>query len=154
MRGRACWWEIDATYYVLVALSWFGIVWDLKAPPAQVLRNEQRLGSRVIKRTAEQLAARFNPEYIAQAIRSSVHETGLSVREALVLLQHRADLHLPSIPTRERLLAEAQAMFAKTSSLDDIVDRAHELLVESVCLLLAVPLPLASANSKAQASQR
>ncbi|MHC2465514.1 hypothetical protein ACVIHD_004526 [Bradyrhizobium embrapense] len=45
-------------------------------------------------------------------------------------------------------------MFAKTSSLDDIVDRAHELLVESVCLLLAVPLPLASANSKAQASQR
>ena len=148
------WWEIDVTYYVLVALSWLGIVWDLKAPPMQVLRNEQRLGSRVIKRTAEQLAGRFNPEYIALAIKSSVHETGLSVREALALLQHRADLHLPSIPTRDRLLAEAQAMFAKTSSLDDIVDRAHELLVESVCLLLAVPPPLAGANPKPQASQR
>lgn len=148
------WWEIDATYYVLVALSWLGIVRELKAPPAQVLRNEQRLGSRVIKRTAEQLASRFNPEYIAQAIRTSVHETGLSVREALALLQHRADLHLPSVPTRERLLAEAQAMFAKTSSLDDIVDRAHELLVESVCLLLAVPPALAGARSKPQASQR
>jgi len=119
-----------------------------------VLRNEQRLGSRVVKRTAEQLASRFNPEYIAQAIRTSVHETGLSVREALALLQHRADLHLPSVPTRERLLAEAQAMFAKTSSLDDIVDRAHELLVESVCLLLAVPPALAGARSKPQASQR
>ncbi|SDF35960.1 stearoyl-CoA desaturase (delta-9 desaturase) [Bradyrhizobium brasilense] len=147
------WWEIDVTYYVLVTLSLLGIVWDLKAPPTQVLRNEQRLGSRVIKRTAEQLAGRFNPEYIAQAIKSSVHETGLSVREALVLLQHRADLHLPSIPTRDRLLAEAQAMFAKTSSLDDIVDRAHELLVESVCLLLAVPPRMAGANPKPQVSQ-
>ena len=143
------WWEIDATYYVLVALSWFGIVWDLKAPPAAVLRNEQRLGSRVIKRTAEQLAGRFNPESIALAIRSSVHETGMSVREALFLLQHRADLHLPSMPTRDQLLAEAQAMFAKSPSLDDIVDRAHELLVESVCFLLAIPPQPAVVHPKA-----
>jgi len=143
------WWEIDATYYVLVALSWLGIVWDLKAPPAAVLRNEQRLGSRVIKRTAEQLAGRFNPESIALAIRSSVHETGMSVREALFLLQHRADLHLPSMPTRDQLLAEAQTMFAKTPSLDDIVDRAHELLVESVCFLLAIPPQPAVVRPKA-----
>jgi stearoyl-CoA desaturase (delta-9 desaturase) len=137
------WWEIDVTYYVLAALSWLGIVWDLKMPPQQVLRNEQRLGSRVVERTAEQLARRFNPEYIAHAIKSSVHETGLSVRDALAQLQHRAGLHLPSMPTRDQLLAEAQNMFAKTISLDDIVDRAHELLVESVGLLLAVP-PLAA----------
>ena len=26
------WWEIDLSYYILVALSWFGVVWDL--PPA------------------------------------------------------------------------------------------------------------------------
>jgi stearoyl-CoA desaturase (delta-9 desaturase) len=71
------WWEIDVTYYVLVALSWLGIVWDLKIPPKLVLRNEQRLGSRVVRRTAEQLAGRFNPEYIALAIKSSVHEAGL-----------------------------------------------------------------------------
>ncbi len=143
------WWEIDATYYILVALSWLGIVWDLKAPPAAVLRNEQRLGSRVIKRTAEQLAGRFNPESIALAIKSSVHETGMSVREALFLLQHRADLHLPNMPTRDQLLAEAQAMFAKTPSLDDIVDRAHELLVESVCFLLAIPPQPAVVHPKA-----
>jgi stearoyl-CoA desaturase (delta-9 desaturase) len=141
------WWEIDVTYYVLVALSWLGIVWDLKMPPRQILRNEQRLGSRVVRRTAEQLAGRFNPEYIALAIKSSVHETGLSVRDALVLLRHRA-VHLPSMPTREQLLAEAQNMFAKTISLDDIVDRAHELLVESVSHLLAVPPLVAGANPK------
>jgi len=53
------WWEIDLTYYILRLLSWVGIVWDLKTPPATVLRNEQRLGSRAINRAAEQLAARF-----------------------------------------------------------------------------------------------
>lgn len=100
------------TYYVLVALSWLGIVWDLKMPSKQALRNEQRLGSRVIRRTAEQLAGRFNPESIALAIKSSIHETELSVRDALFLLQHRVDLRLPNMPTRDQLLAEAQDMFA------------------------------------------
>ncbi|MBR0718918.1 acyl-CoA desaturase [Bradyrhizobium liaoningense] len=145
VRQGFYWWEIDVTYGVLVALSWLGIVWDLKMPPEQVLRNEHRLGARVLKRTAEQLAGRFNPESIALAIRSSVHDTGLSVRDTLHLLQQRTDLHLPSMPTRAQLLAEAQRMFAKTMSLDEIVDRAHELLVESVSLLLAVPAPVADA---------
>jgi stearoyl-CoA desaturase (delta-9 desaturase) len=140
------WWEIDATYYVLVALSWFGIVWDLKRPPEQVLRNEQRLGSRAIRRTAEQLVARFNPESIALAIKSSVHQTELSLRDVLVQLHHRADVHLPNMPTRGQLLAEAQAMFAKTTSLDDIVDRAYELLVEAVRFFLVVPPLVAVAN--------
>ena len=31
------WWEIDATYYVLKALSWIGLVRDLREPPARVL---------------------------------------------------------------------------------------------------------------------
>jgi len=34
------WWEIDPTYYLLRALSWTGLVWDLRTPPEQVLRNE------------------------------------------------------------------------------------------------------------------
>jgi stearoyl-CoA desaturase (delta-9 desaturase) len=32
------WWEIDVTWYGLRALSWIGIVRDLKVPPARVLR--------------------------------------------------------------------------------------------------------------------
>jgi stearoyl-CoA desaturase (Delta-9 desaturase) len=151
------WWEMDATYYVLVVLSWLGIVWDLKAPPEQVLRNEQRLGSRVVRRTAEQLARRFNPEHIALAIKSSVHESELSsVRDTLLLLRHRADLlwhrHLPNMPTRELLLAEALSMFPKTMSLDDIVDGAYQLLVEAVEALLVVPPQWATATSKPPAN--
>jgi stearoyl-CoA desaturase (Delta-9 desaturase) len=33
------WWEIDPTYYVLCVLGWLGVVWDLHAPPAQVVRG-------------------------------------------------------------------------------------------------------------------
>ncbi len=30
------WWELDPTWWGLVALSWFGVVWDLKPVPAAV----------------------------------------------------------------------------------------------------------------------
>jgi stearoyl-CoA desaturase (delta-9 desaturase) len=31
------WWEIDGTYYLLKLLSWLGLVWDLRNPPARVV---------------------------------------------------------------------------------------------------------------------
>ncbi len=37
VRQGFYWWEIDVTYYILVLLSWFGLVWDLKAVPSRVL---------------------------------------------------------------------------------------------------------------------
>jgi stearoyl-CoA desaturase (delta-9 desaturase) len=132
------WWEYDPTFYIIKLLSWLGIVWDLKTPPEQVRRNEQRLGARVIRRAAEELAVRFNSERIAAAIAAALHGPELSVlRDRLVQARHRttevlATIHLPQIPSREEILVEAKAMFAKTPSLDDIVDRAHELLLASV----------------------
>ena len=132
------WWEVDATYYCLRVLSWLGIVWDLKTPPAQVLHNEQRLGSRVINRAAEQLAAHFNSERIALAIISALHGPQLSaLRDALIHAHHHTSevlttLQILHMPSREEFLAEAKAMFARTRSLDEIVDRAYELLLESV----------------------
>jgi len=33
------WWEIDISHGILKALSWFGLVWDLKAPPSRVGRG-------------------------------------------------------------------------------------------------------------------
>ncbi len=33
------WWEIDITYYILKALSWVGLVWNIKEPPARVLAD-------------------------------------------------------------------------------------------------------------------
>ncbi len=132
------WWEIDVTYYVLRTLSWLGVVWGLKTPPEEVLRNEQRLGARVIHRAAEQLASHLNPERIALAVASALQAPTLSVlRERFVRAQHDAtaalkDFHLPHMPTREEILAEAKAIFARTRSLDEIVDRAYELLLAAV----------------------
>jgi stearoyl-CoA desaturase (delta-9 desaturase) len=37
------WWEIDVSYYLLVIMSWFGLVWDLKRVPARVLDPSSRL---------------------------------------------------------------------------------------------------------------
>jgi stearoyl-CoA desaturase (delta-9 desaturase) len=116
------WWELDATYYVLTLLARLGIVRDLKAPPASVLRNEHSLGVRIVDRAAEQLAARFDSERIAREI-AELHGPAV---------EPFGSLHLPHLPTREEFLAQARAIFAKTASLDRIVDRGRELVLASV----------------------
>jgi stearoyl-CoA desaturase (Delta-9 desaturase) len=137
------WWELDLTYFFLKALSWISVVRDLKAPPPTLLRNEHSLGSRVINRAAEQLAARFNAEAIALAITSTLHGPELAaLRQTLVRARDRTiealpALQLPHLPGRAELLAQAEAMFATTRSLENIVDRAYALLLVSVGARLA-----------------
>jgi stearoyl-CoA desaturase (Delta-9 desaturase) len=145
------WWEIDPTFYVLRALSWIGIVWDLKTPPEQVMRNEHRLGSRVVNRAAEQLAAHFNSERIALAIASALNGTRLAALQLALVHAHNravevlATAHLPQVPSREDLLAAAKSMFVRTRSLDEIVERAYEVL------LVAISTRLAASTSAAPA---
>src|SRR5215510_12178985 len=141
------WWEIDPTFYILRALSWLRLVWDLKTPPLEVLRNERRLGARVINRAAAQLAAHFNSKRIALAVATALENSQLSALQAkLVDAQHRAaevlaNVHLPHVPTRNEMLAQAMAMFARTPSIDEIVDRAYELVLDAVgARLQAVPV--------------
>jgi stearoyl-CoA desaturase (Delta-9 desaturase) len=136
------WWEFDAGYYVLKALSWAGLVWDLKMPPRPVLQNEQRLGSRVLNRVAEQLAARFNAERIARDIAAASQHELSALRDTLERTQDRAAEMLrfltpPHMPSREELLHQAQSLFARTRSLDEIVDRAYDILQRAVGAKLA-----------------
>jgi stearoyl-CoA desaturase (delta-9 desaturase) len=35
------WWEIDVTHYTLMALSWLGLVWDLRRPSSDVYRDSR-----------------------------------------------------------------------------------------------------------------
>ncbi len=137
------WYEYDPTFYILKALSWVGVVWDLKSPPDAVLRNEQRLSARVIARSAEQLAARFNYERIAAGLATALQGPDLTmVRDALTRARDRAaalpaNIHLPQLPTREEFVAEARRMFARTRSLDEIVNHAYEMLLASIGTQLA-----------------
>jgi stearoyl-CoA desaturase (Delta-9 desaturase) len=139
------WWEIDSTYYILKLLSWVGVVWDLKTPSAQFMRNEQRLGSRVINRAAAQLAAQFNPDVIAGAIRSSLQEPQawalqrILVRAGPGVTEVLKTWHLPHMPSREEVVTKARATFARTRSLDEIAHQAYELLLASIGARLASP---------------
>jgi stearoyl-CoA desaturase (Delta-9 desaturase) len=141
------WWEYDGTFYLLKALSWARLVWNLKLPPREVLRNEQRLASRVINRAAAQLAGHFNSDWIAGAVAAALE------RPQLAALQERlaaarapatevlAGLHVPELPTREEIFAKATATLARTPSLDDIVDHAYRLVLDAVgARLAAVPV--------------
>jgi stearoyl-CoA desaturase (Delta-9 desaturase) len=136
------WWEIDPTYYILKALSWLGIVWDLQMPPESVLRNEQRLGARVTANAAAMLAAHFDSGMIASAIKSSLAGAELSwLCEKLAQAPHDMaeilkGLHLPALPSREEFLAQARARLAASPSIPDIVDRARELVLASVAMQL------------------
>jgi len=145
------WWEIDATFRILQLLSLAGLVWNLKSPPQAVRRNEHRLASRVIERAATQLAAHFNPERIALAVAAALHAPQLSALQDTLLRagystsEALAQLQLPHIPSREEFLAQASAMFARTPSLDDIVDRAYALLLAAVGTRLAAATRAADA---------
>jgi stearoyl-CoA desaturase (delta-9 desaturase) len=143
------WWEYDATFYLLKALSWARLVWALKLPPGAVLRNEQRLGARVINRAAAQVAARFNCDWIAGAVAATLGQAQLAaLQDTLIAARERATevlagLHLPQLPTREEIFAAATATLAKTPSLDDIVDRAYGLVLDAVGARLCVaPVPV------------
>jgi stearoyl-CoA desaturase (delta-9 desaturase) len=145
------WWEVDVAFYLLKIMSWLGLIWDLKTPPEHVLRNEQRLGARIVNRAAEQLAAHFNSERIAQAITAALHGPALSnLQESLARASERtgevlSNLHLPQMPSRDEFLAQARAMFARTISMDEIVDRAYDLVLASVGTRLApIAVPAAS----------
>jgi hypothetical protein len=95
-------------------------------------------GSRVIGRAAAQLAASFNTDHIAVAIGVTLEGPALSSLQCkLAATQQRAadvlaSLHLPHLPTRHEILARGTAMFAKTPSIDDIVDRAHGVILDAI----------------------
>ncbi|MGD9739054.1 MAG: acyl-CoA desaturase [Bauldia sp.] len=141
------WWEWDPTYYVLKGLSFVGIVWDLKMPPEAVLKNEQKLGSRTIERAAAEVVSTFDLDHIVKTIKAAVAEqahTFAELKHALAGARDKAaeligTIHLPHLPSRAEIHARAAAVLAKTKSLDDIVDRAHRMLIERVSA--KVPLP-------------
>jgi stearoyl-CoA desaturase (delta-9 desaturase) len=146
------WWEVDPTFYALAALSWLRVVWDLGAPPPDLVRNERPLGRAVIEKVARQLAASFPAERLAQQARDAwagshrLAELAERARTARDQVQeYAAQLTLPALPSFDDLRARAEAMYARSPSMDEIVERARELLAERVSLcLLQLEMPAAT----------
>ena len=133
------WYEVDPTYYALKAMSWLGLVWDLGEPPADVVANERKLGAKVVEKVARQLAASFPADRIAAqaaavlAARPDVHELETKLRaagaQAAAVL---ARIELPHVPTLDEVRRCAERTLAQTPSLDQIAERARQLVMEAV----------------------
>jgi len=61
-RNGFFWWEIDPTYYGLKALSYTGLIWDLKPVPKSIMEEAARR-DHVASIAAAQQAARAHPEF-------------------------------------------------------------------------------------------
>ena len=53
------WYEIDVSYYTLRLLAVFGIVWDIKEPPAHILEQPRKLSDDLSDRIAKRIAGAF-----------------------------------------------------------------------------------------------
>ena len=144
------WWEVDVSYYVLKALSWTGLVWDLRAPPPHIVRGEAPVGRKVLEKVAHDLAHSFPIERITNQIREAwPHKVTLEELRGSVL-RHRQELvdllnqlRLREIPSLEEIRRRAEEMLPDPSFADGIAERARAIILERVSyLLLEGPDPL------------
>jgi stearoyl-CoA desaturase (Delta-9 desaturase) len=138
------WWEYDPTFYVLKLLERLGLVWNLKRPTVEVLRNQHRLGARVVRRAASQVAESFNAERIAAAIAAALGKSGLadlrtrlSQAHPFAAIEVFGELNLPHIPSKAEIVGRARLLLANSPSVEDIAAKAHELLLEAIGARLA-----------------
>lgn len=102
------WYEIDITYYILKGLAAVGIVWDLKAPPAEVVANVRRLPRPVVEKTALDVARSFNVEELAARFRAARAEA----------------------PTAAELVERARAAWEASHVSEDMVQRLRAAWAE------------------------
>ncbi len=136
------WWEYDPTFYLLKLMSYVGLVWKLKRPTLEVVQNRHQLGSRVIRRAATQVAESFNAERIANAVAAVLGNGGLTqlhtrIRQSAAIEVLR-EMDLPHIPTKSEVVGRARAMLANSPSMEDIVAKAQELVLEAVSARLTL----------------
>ena len=137
------WWQIDITYYILKILSIFRVVWDLRLPPAHVVAGKRKLSLTTIENTAQQLASSFSIEQIGNTVLKAWAHTPkleelrnrarISQAEVEAFLKEMKILELPSIAD---LKHRAQKMFAHIPSLNPIVERANQILIQAVSVWL------------------
>lgn len=142
VRQGFYWWEIDITFYLLKALSWCGLVWDLKQPPAHVRAGQRQISAELRERVAQRLALSFSADTLALDLRQRWQESApahafeeFKERLELALAEGReslAQLHFPELPSLDELRGRADRMFARSPAMDDIVERARLYLTEAV----------------------
>jgi stearoyl-CoA desaturase (delta-9 desaturase) len=120
-------------------MSWFRLVWDLRAPPDAIVRGDRPVGRKVLEKVASDLALCFSIESISTSVREAWAESHTlddlaeGARWARGQLEERlAELSLPHLPTIPELREKAEELYNDSPSLDAIVVRAHQLLAAAV----------------------
>jgi stearoyl-CoA desaturase (delta-9 desaturase) len=144
------WWEVDLTYYGLRVLKTFGLVWEMREPPAHVLAGQRSLSAELKERVAVHLANAFPAEHIVRRMqlrwqRANPGATweewrrrfGEQVDDARESLSHLA---YPDMPSVDDLRRKAARMFARSPAMDEIIERARQKILDSVSAHLA-PAP-------------
>lgn len=140
------WWQYDATFYILKILALVHLVWDLQSPPERLVRGEQKLGSRIVDKVAQQLAASFPIDSIVSQAHDALARTAnwgelrCRAQSARQLAEEFvAEMTLPMIPTLEEIRRYAEIRLAETPSLDEICARTRQVLIGLVssCLIEA-----------------
>lgn len=134
------WWQVDLTYYGLVALSWIGVVWDLRVPPPAVVAGAQRPRRTVVERVARDLVQTFPIEAIAREVRAA-RPAGVRLHDLVAGARARArhalaDLHLPGLPSLDAVRTRAREILADRAGLEHVTRRTRELLADAVCARL------------------
>jgi stearoyl-CoA desaturase (delta-9 desaturase) len=143
------WYEIDISYYILKAMSWTGLVWDMREPPPEVVDNTRPVGRKVLENVAVQVAATVSVSQVVEELRrrwdsDKLEELRSSARQARDDAEARIrelieSVQLPEVPSVEEMRERAQRMFADSPSLDDIAVRARELIIEAISARLLEP---------------
>jgi stearoyl-CoA desaturase (Delta-9 desaturase) len=133
------WWEFDPTYYILKMLSWTGVVWGIREPPAAIVRGEAPVGRKALEKVADSVVDSFHPDRIVASIRPSFAQytplddlrvAGERTRERV--LEWLQEVQLPHLPSREALRERVDEMFAHAPSPDEVVERAREILLDRI----------------------
>lgn len=117
------WWEFDMTYMILRVLAVFGIVWDIKEPPAHMVKGERQLSDQLLDRLGEMVAMRFPVEDIIQRVRDRLSSN--QVDDVTAVVQE-------ALPSPDEIHSTASRFLARTEELKDVAVRAHRHLANTV----------------------
>ena len=148
------WYEIDISYYLLKVLSWMGVVWDLRAPPKEVVDNARPLGRKTLENVAIQVAATVPVRSMVEDLKARWDQLpGMAEIQTMAqrarddaeahLLEYLESLPHVEVPSVEELREQARQMYNDTPSLDEIAQRARELVLEALSAHLLEPAPQA-----------
>jgi stearoyl-CoA desaturase (delta-9 desaturase) len=117
------WWEFDITYYILKAMSWVGLVSDLRTPPEHVIHDEPhpRAKERARKKAAREAEKQAQQEVAQQ----QTGQRWLDELEQAAMCRY-VELSEAASRTYEELCVSAkEAQESASKRLDEISEAAH-----------------------------